>query len=244
MLLLIGKWGIPPSAALTCYQVCVPCVFPFHEAVQVLNLFRDQFIEKMDANAVVWELLHRGCISEGDKNKLIQFDEPRQCNQFLHWTLVQKCTEEAFETVCDIITTVKGNPKMKALGESMKRRLETGGYMWGEGRLCALVHVHGCVCVWECCVQCAWMCVSNNCSQSLLYSAFFALQLRSLQTCPQYRHLPAPKLELPLLTRDPPQRWSHCLQHSKVCSMQCHYTRVHLTVYRVWEVCQCMCVQT
>ena len=172
MLLLIGKWGIPPSAALTCYQVCVPCVFPFHEAVQVLNLFRDRFIEKMDANAVVWELLHRGCISEGDKNKLIQFDEPRQCNQFLHWTLVQKCTEEAFETVCDIITAVKGNPKMKALGESMKRRLETGGYMWGEGRLCALVHVHGCVCVWECCVQCAWMCVLNNCSQSLLYSAF------------------------------------------------------------------------
>ena len=129
---------------------------PFHEAVQVLNLFRNQFIEEMDANAVVWELLHRGCISEGDKNKLTQFDEPRQCNQFLHWTLVQKCTEEAFETFCDIITAVKGNPKMKVLGESMKSRLETGGYMWGGD--CVWVHVvlpvygsvmcsvHGCVC--------------------------------------------------------------------------------------------------
>ena len=60
-----------------------------------------------------------------------------------------------------------------------------------------------------------------------------------LQTCPQYCH---PNVELPLLTRNPPQRWRHCLQHSKVCSMQCHYTRVHLTVYRVWEVCLCMCV--
>ena len=129
VLMLFGEWGIPPSTALTCYQVCVPCVFLFHEAVQVLNHFRDQFIEEMDANAVVWELLHRGFITEGDKNKLTQFDEPRQCNQFLHWTLVQKCTEEAFETVCDIITAVKGNPKMKAFGESMKKRLEIGGYM-------------------------------------------------------------------------------------------------------------------
>ena len=159
--MLIGEWGIPLSAALICYQVCVPYVFPFHEAVQELNHFRDQFIEEMDANAIVWELLHRGVISEGDKNKLTQFDEPRQCNQFLHWTLVQKCTEEAFETVCDIITAVKGNPKMKVLGESMKRRLDTGGYMCvGVGRgetVC--VGQCGCVCVWECCVQCAWMCV-------------------------------------------------------------------------------------
>ena len=159
VLMLIGEWGIPPSAALTCYQVCVPCVFPFHEAVQVLDLFRDQFIEEVDANAVIWELCHRGIISEGDKNKLTQFDEPRQCNQFLHRTLVQKCTEEAFEIVCDIITAVDGNPKMKALGESMKRRLETSGYMCvcgGGGRDCVHVvvsvygsvvcNVHGCVC--------------------------------------------------------------------------------------------------
>ena len=90
----------------------------------------------MDANVVVWEFLHRGFISEGDKNKLTQFDEPRQCNQFLHWTLVQNCTKEALETVCDIIAAVKGNPKMKSLGESMKRRLETGGYMCVCGGNC------------------------------------------------------------------------------------------------------------
>ena len=55
--------------------------------------------------------------------------DPTQQNQFLHLILKEKCTEDAFETVCDIIIAVKGNPKMKALGESMKRRLETGGYM-------------------------------------------------------------------------------------------------------------------
>ena len=111
---------------LTC-QVCVPCVFPFHEAVQVLDDFRKQFIKEMDAYAVVWELFHKDIISEGDKDRLTQFDEPRQRNQFLHRTLKKNCTCDALATVCDIITAVKGNPNMKALGESMKRRLETGG---------------------------------------------------------------------------------------------------------------------
>ena len=149
--------GNPPSATLTCYQICVPCVFPFHEAVQVLDDFRDQFIEEVDANAVVLELLHNNIIDRGDERRITMTLDPTQQNQFLHLILKEKCTEGAFETVCDIITAVKGNPKMKALGESMKRRLETGEYMYGEGD-CAWVHVvvsvygsvvcsvHGCVC--------------------------------------------------------------------------------------------------
>ena len=158
MLILIGKWGIPPSAALACYQVClVPCVFPFNEAVQVLDLFRDQFIEEIDANAVVLDLLHNNIIDRGDERRIAITLDPAQQNQFLHLILKEKCTDDAFETVCDVITAVQGNPRMKALGESMKRRLETGGYMWG-GRLCTWVHVvvsvygsvvcsvHGCVC--------------------------------------------------------------------------------------------------
>ena len=75
---------------------------------------------------MIWELLHKGCISEGDRIKLTQLEEPAQQNQFLHWTLLQKCTEETFGAMCAIITGVKGNPKMRALGEAMKRRLETG----------------------------------------------------------------------------------------------------------------------
>ena len=66
--------------------------------------------------------------------------DPTQQNQFLHLILKEKCTEDTLETVCDIITAVKGNPKMKALGESMKRRLETGGYkcVWGPKPLTKL----------------------------------------------------------------------------------------------------------
>ena len=98
--------------------------------------------------------------------------DPTQQNQFLHLILKEKCTEDAFETACDIITAVKGNPKMKALGKSMKRRLETGGYICvcgGGGGETVCVGACGCVPVWECCVQCAWMCVllnnlTNNCS--------------------------------------------------------------------------------
>ena len=96
----------------------------------------------MDANAVVLELLHNNIIDGGDERRIAMTLDPTQQNQFLHLILKEKCTEDAFETVCDIITTVKGNPKMKALGESMKRRLETGRFMCvKEGRLCAWVHL-------------------------------------------------------------------------------------------------------
>ena len=44
------------------------------------------------------------------------------------------------------------------------------------------------------------------------------------------------------LTEDPPQRWRRWQQHNKVCSMQCYYTWVHLTLYWVWEVCLCVIV--
>ena len=115
----------------------------------------------MDANAVVLELFHNNIIDRGDERRIAANTNPTQQNQYLHLILKEKCTEDAFETVCDIITAVKGNPKMKVLGESMKRRLETGGYM--------CVGTCGCVCVWECCVQCAQMCVllnilTNHCS--------------------------------------------------------------------------------
>ena len=131
MLVLIGEWGFPFSYLNL--SGCVLCIFPFHEAVQVLDLFRDQFIEEMDANAVVLELLHNNIIDRGDERRITMTLDPTQQNQFLHLTLKEKCTEDAFVTVCDIITAVKGNPKMKSLGESMKRRLETGGYIcvWG-----------------------------------------------------------------------------------------------------------------
>ena len=158
--------GSPLSADLTCYQVCVPCVFPFHEAAQVLDLFRDQFIKEMDANAVVLELLHSNIIDRGDERRIAMTLDPTQQNQFLHLILKETCTEEAFETVCDIITAVKGNPKMKSLGESMKRRLETGGYTCvGQGDC-----MRGCMCLCLCmgvlCGVCMDVCVAEYFNQS------------------------------------------------------------------------------
>ena len=153
--------GNPPSATLTCYQICVPCVFPFHEAVQVLDDFRDQFIEEVDANAVVLELLHNKIIDRGDERRITMTLDPTQQNQFLHLILKEKCTEGAFETVCDIITAVKGNPKMKALGESMKRRLETGEYMYGEGD-CVRGCMWLCLCMGVLCAVCMDVCVAEH----------------------------------------------------------------------------------
>ena len=99
--------------------------FPFCEAQQVLDEFRDQFIQEMDSNAVVLDLLHYNVISEGDQRTITMTMDRTQQNKFLHFYL-RKCTKDAFHLVCDIISEVKGNPKMSALGTAMKRRLETG----------------------------------------------------------------------------------------------------------------------
>ena len=102
--------------------------FPFYSglAEQVLDHFRDRFIAEMDANAIVLELEHRGIISNGDQTEVRQETNPTQKNQLLHACLKKKCTLEALMVVCDVITEVKGNPKLKSLGEDMKTELEKG----------------------------------------------------------------------------------------------------------------------
>ena len=116
--------------------------FAFCEAQQVLDEFRDEFIQKMDSNAVVMDLLHYNIISETDQRTITMNMDPTQQNKFLHFYL-RKCTEDAFHLVCDIISEVKGNPEMSILGTTMRRRLETGK----------------CVCVWMCGCVCMWVCV-------------------------------------------------------------------------------------
>ena len=51
---------------------------PFHAAKQVLNDFRDQFIADVDANTVVWELLHKDIIPRGVQERISRTDEPIQ----------------------------------------------------------------------------------------------------------------------------------------------------------------------
>ena len=80
----------------------------------------------MDANVVVWELLHKGIISRGVQESIAKTDEPKQRNEILHDWLQRKCNKEALMEVCDIIVAVRGHPKMQDLGKAMKRRLHTG----------------------------------------------------------------------------------------------------------------------
>ena len=95
---------------------------PFCVAQQVLDEFRDQFIQDMDSNAIVLDLLHYDIITEGDQRTITMTMDRTQQNKFLHLYL-RKCTEDAFHRVCDIISGVKGNPKMSVLGTAMKQRL-------------------------------------------------------------------------------------------------------------------------
>ena len=93
----------------------------------------------MDANAVVLDLLHYKIIDSGDEARLSRTYDRRQQNQILHLCLKQKCTREAFKIVCSVIIKVEGNPKMRVLGEDM-RRLVAG--------VCLYVCVCTCVCVY------------------------------------------------------------------------------------------------
>ena len=93
----------------------------------------------MDSNAVVLDLLHHGIINRGDQRTITRIEDPTEQNKFLHLYLKEKCTEDAFHLVCDIISGAKGNPKMSALGTAMKRRLATGN--------CVCVYLCACVCV-------------------------------------------------------------------------------------------------
>ena len=76
----------------------------------------------MDANAVVWELLHKGIISRGVQERISKADEPKQRNEILHVWLQRTCNKEALMDVCDIIVAVRGHPKIQDFGKAMKRR--------------------------------------------------------------------------------------------------------------------------
>ena len=101
----------------------------------------------MDSNAVVLDLLHHGIITRGDQRTITRTEDPTEQNKFLHLYLKDKCTEDAFRLVCDIISGAKGNPKMSALGTAMKRKLATGN--------CVCVYLCACVCERVCACVCS-----------------------------------------------------------------------------------------
>ena len=104
-------------------------ILPLHAVEEVLDQFRARFIKEVDAEAVVGELLHKDVIDEGDERDITSARNPRRQNEKLHFCLRKKCTLDALMTVCDIMTAVRGNPSMLALGEAMLSKLETGTYV-------------------------------------------------------------------------------------------------------------------
>ena len=92
----------------------------------VLHHFREQFIKDMDANAVLHELQWEGFISDNVKSEVKAATSSKERNEILYDHLSRTSTTESLITTCDIISQVKGNPRMRALGEQMKNELEIG----------------------------------------------------------------------------------------------------------------------
>ena len=100
-------------------------LFLLHTA-ELLDHFGQQFIAEVDASAIVLELVHRDIISDGDLSTIKQNEDNTQQSLLLHACLKKTCDAKAFTDVCDIIATVKGNPRMKSFGEHMKTEWEKG----------------------------------------------------------------------------------------------------------------------
>ncbi len=93
-------------------------------AAEVLDHFRDRFINDTASSAIMYELKHKDVISSGDVEMIERKPDVTQQNQYLHECLTRKCTKEALMEVCNVMTAVKGNPKMNALGKDMRWRLK------------------------------------------------------------------------------------------------------------------------
>ena len=100
---------------------------PFRAVGEVLDHFYDQFCDEMDASTIVWQLVQKKIIDDGDRTQITNVQLKRRVqNHILHACLKQKCTWDAFNTVCDMIINVPGNVPMAALGHDMQSRLQTG----------------------------------------------------------------------------------------------------------------------
>lgn len=115
----------PTRVSPDCFVIMI-IILSFPLAQDILLSFHDRFISEVDANAVVWKLLFEQIIDDGDQNEISNERNPMLKNEILFKHLKNKCTKDALSKVCDVMIEVPGNPKMKALGEDMKKRLETG----------------------------------------------------------------------------------------------------------------------
>ena len=101
-------------------------------AEDILDLYRDQFLKDVDAQAVVGELKQKGIVPQSCQENVAKANGYRQRNEILHDCLKRTCTREALSKACDIIIALaetggaESNPKMKQVGEDMKSKLGAG----------------------------------------------------------------------------------------------------------------------
>ena len=93
-------------------------------AEEVLDHFRDRFINDAASSDIMYELRYKDVISNGDVEMIERQAGVTQRNQYLHECLKRKCTKEALMEVCNVMAAVKGNPKINALGKDMRRRVK------------------------------------------------------------------------------------------------------------------------
>ena len=83
----------------------------------------------MEADVVASDLRESGIIPQGCQEEISRAYGRKQRNKILHERLVTNCTREALIDCCGIMIAeaeAEGYPKMKALGITMKRKLEPG----------------------------------------------------------------------------------------------------------------------
>ena len=117
---------IDVMALATDEMICVHTAFSHlcAAAEEILDHFRDRFIKDTASSAIVYELKHKDVIASGDVAMIERKADVTQQNQYLHECLMRKCTKEALMEVCNVMSAVRGNPKMNALGKDMRRHLK------------------------------------------------------------------------------------------------------------------------
>ena len=108
-------------------------------------MFRKQFIDDVEANAVVRDLQYYGIIPQGCQEQISNTSGRKLRNQILHEQLVANCTNQALINACNIFIVEEGYPKMKALGEAMKKSLEAGAFVCASVYTCVFMCKHVCV---------------------------------------------------------------------------------------------------
>ena len=98
----------------------------FCAAQDILDNFRDSFIECVAAMKIVYNLEYANIISDGDVKRIERNPDTTQQNQILHRCLKQSCDEKALMEVCDMMIAVRGNRRMNTLGNDMRHQLEKG----------------------------------------------------------------------------------------------------------------------